>query len=55
MPASDASGVLERRGAEWLQAMLRIRLFEEALAELYRLIGQYAKSEPLQNAEQTFQ
>ncbi|HEY7197008.1 MAG TPA: thiamine pyrophosphate-dependent dehydrogenase E1 component subunit alpha [Gaiellaceae bacterium] len=28
--------MLERRGADWLRTMLRIRIFEETLAELYR-------------------
>jgi TPP-dependent pyruvate/acetoin dehydrogenase alpha subunit len=30
------SRVLDQRGADWLRAMIRIRLFEETLAELYR-------------------
>ena len=28
--------VLEKRGSEWLRMMIRIRLFEESLADLYR-------------------
>jgi len=34
---TDASELLRARGADWLRTMVRIRLFEEALAELYRL------------------
>jgi TPP-dependent pyruvate/acetoin dehydrogenase alpha subunit len=30
------SGIVETRGAEWLRMMLRIRLFEETLADLYK-------------------
>jgi acetoin:2,6-dichlorophenolindophenol oxidoreductase subunit alpha len=38
----DADSVYPQRGADWLRSMIRIRLFEEALAELYgqgRLVG----------------
>jgi TPP-dependent pyruvate/acetoin dehydrogenase alpha subunit len=33
--SSEGSRVSDQRGAEWLGAMVRIRLFEETLAELY--------------------